>query len=224
MANWGGAASGALGGASAGATIGSFFPVVGTAIGAGLGALGGGLAGLFTGGKGKFKQSPNKYNPQQQSALNATLQQGLQGLQNPTAGFEPIEKYAQNKFKSESIPGLAERFTSMGGSDTGRSSDFAGMLGGAQSDFDLGLAALKSQYGMQNQQNALSLLQTGLTPQTSQYYEPGNAGIGPDLLKAGTNAASNYFGANGFQGQKSGINLTPDQAKQLIKYFQSKGQ
>jgi hypothetical protein len=225
MANWGGAASGALGGAAAGATAGSFFPVIGTGIGAAGGALLGGLAGLFTGGPGEYKQSPNKFNPQQQSALNNLLQQGQQGLQNPTAGFEPIEQQAQRRFKSQSLPGLAERFTALGGSDTRGSSDFAGMLGGAQSDFDLGLAALKSQYGMQNQQNALSLLQTGLTPQTDQYYEPGNGGVGPQLLNAGTNAASNYFGAQAFGNQNQGGQISVDRNKlqQLLQMLQKRG-
>ena len=197
MANFGQGALGALGGAASGATLGSVIPGIGTAIGAGVGGLAGGLTGLFSKNKKPFQETPNKFNPQQQQALMQLLSQGQAGLQNPTAGFQPIEDYARSKFQRESIPGLAERFTSLGGSDTRGSSDFAGMLGGAQSEFDQGLAALRAQYGQQGQQNALQLLQTGLQPQTDQMYMGEQQGIGDQIAEMGGNALGTYLGGGG---------------------------
>lgn len=195
--DWGQAAMGALGGAATGGTLGSFFPVVGTAIGAGLGAVGGGLAGLFSKKKKPFQESPNKFNPQQQQVLMQLLQQGQSDLQNPYAGFEPFEQRAKNRFTSESIPEIAERFTSMGGSDTRRSSALEGTLGGARSDFELGLEGLRQQYGQQNKQNALQLLQTGLQPQTEQMYMGAQQGVGSQIAEMGGNVLGSYLGGGG---------------------------
>lgn len=219
--NWGGTVTGALGGAASGATLGSMLGPAGTAtggvVGALLGLLGGGVSGGATGDKGKFKQTPNKFNPQQQNALNMLLQQGQQGLQNPLAGFGDVENYAKQQFQSNVIPSIAERFTSMGGSDTARSSDFTGALGSAGAGLASELAALRQQYGTQNQQNALQLLQMGLEPQQEWYYQAADPGVGPQLLNAGVGAASNYFGSQAMANKAGGINLTPDQAKTLVQ-------
>ena len=171
MANWGQGVAGGLGGAAAGATIGSVVPVIGTTIGAGLGGLGGWLAGMFgdSGDQGGFREGPNKFNPQQQKALNAILAQGQSNLQDPYKGFEPIEQKARTQFQSQSLPGLAERFTTLGGSDTRGSSDFAGMLAGATSEFDQGIAALRAQYGQQNQDTALQWMPIWLRSQPECY-------------------------------------------------------
>ncbi len=215
--NFGQAASGGLGGATTGATIGSFGGPIGTAIGAGIG----GLAGLLTGGltkkKSAYEQSPNKYSPTQQKALEQLLQQGQSGLQNPTAGFQPIEDYARSKFQRESLPGLAERFTSLGGSNTANSSDFVGMLGGAQSEFDQGLAALRSQYGQQNQSNALQQLQLGLNPQTEQIYFGRSPGVGNQLLENAGSIASQYLAGGGDFGM--GSNNKADSKRALLEFL-----
>ncbi len=199
MANWGQATAGGLGGAATGATIGSVVPVIGTSIGAGVGGIAGFLAGLFgdSGDQGGFKEGPNKFNPDQQKALKSILQQGQSNLQNPYQGFEPIEQKARTQFQSQSLPGLAERFTTLGGSDTRGSSDFAGMLSGAQSEFDQGLAALRAQYGQQNQDTALRQLELGLTPQTEHYYTGSQSGTGQQLFQTGSSALGNYFSGGG---------------------------
>jgi len=224
--NLGGAATGALGGAASGATLGSIIPGIGTA----LGAVGGGIAGLFgggfTGGKGKFKQTPNKFNPQQQQVLNMLLAQGQQGLQNPLGGFGDVENYAKQQFQSNIVPSIAERFTSMGGSDTGRSSDFAGALGSAGAGLASELAALRQQYGTQNQQNALQLLQMGLEPQQEWYYQSGEPGIGPQLLSGGIGAASNYFGSQAIANQmgrgSGGINVSGGDLQRILAALRSR--
>jgi len=222
--NWKSGTGGGLGGAALGAKIGSVIPGLGTAIGAGLGGLAGLLSGGLSGNVKKdpktgltanqmieqnifdsdgqnqnagFSQSPNKFSPEQQTALNALLTQGQTSLANPTAGFEPIETYARDKFKRESIPGLAERFTALGGSDTRGSSDFAGMLGGAQSEFDQGLASLRAQYGQQGQQNALNMLKLGLTPQNEQIYFGTSPSLGNQIAETGGNLLGQYLAGGG---------------------------
>ncbi len=229
MANWGQGAAGGFGGAATGAQIGSIVPGVGTAVGAGVGGVLGLLTGLFSGNKKPWEQSPNRFSPQQQKAQNMLLSNGTQQLQNPYAGFEPIGQYAQNKFKTESIPGLAERFTALGGSDTrGQSSDFAGMLSGAQSDFDLGLAGLRSQYGQQNQQNALQMIQAGLTPQHEQIYFGQGPQVGNQLLEQAGSLAGKYFENGGFGGNNNATSggtgllagLNPQQKQMLAGFIQ----
>ncbi len=176
--NFGSGAAGALGGAGTGAAIGSAVPGIGTALGAGAGGLVGLLSGLFGGGKsGKFKQVPQS--PQEQQIYQLLQMLGVQGLQNPYEGFEPIQQYATNQFNSEIIPGLAERFTALGGGQ--RSSAFQGALGQAGADLATNLGALRSQYGLQNRQNALQMLQMGLGG-NQQYYRPSQAGIGENIF------------------------------------------
>lgn len=88
-------------------------------------------------------------NPQTQQLLNQTLQ----GSQTPQGyGFEPIENRARQQFEQRTIPGLAERFSSLGSGGSQRSSAFTGALGGAASDLEGQLAALRSQYGLQERQ------------------------------------------------------------------------
>jgi hypothetical protein len=203
--------AGGFGGASTGATIGAIGGPPGSAIGAGIGGLIGLLGGGLTRNKNKkngnkmqqgqiqngFGESPNKYNQQQQQALNLSLSKGQELLNNPYAGFEPIETAARNKFQRQSIPGLAERFTALGGSDTKGSSDFAGALGGAQSEFDQGILALRAQYGQQGTQNALRMLQLGLDPQTEQIYFGETPSVGSQLFEQGGNLLGQYLGAGG---------------------------
>ncbi len=140
MANWAGGLQGGLGGAGAGASIGSVVPGIGTAIGAGLGGLGGWLAGLFGGGKNGGVNQAKIRNPEQENILKYLLQQGQQGLQNPSAGFAPIAQQARNQFNQQTIPSLAERFSSMGNNSIS-SPAFASQLGQAGAGLEEALAA-----------------------------------------------------------------------------------
>jgi len=60
--------------------------------------------------------------------------------------FAPIEEAARAGFQQQTVPQLAERFAGQGAL---KSSGFQGALGGAASDLERKLAALKSQYGLQ---------------------------------------------------------------------------
>ena len=130
----------------------------------------GGLVGgaIASGSKGGMFGKPEEfgqtqlYNPQQQSAMGSLLNQGM-----ANSNFDTIEQNAREKFKSDTIPSIAERFTSMGGGQ--RSSAFSGALGQAGVGLETGLAGLRSQYGMQQ-------LGMGLGRQFEPYHRQAQPG------------------------------------------------
>lgn len=132
----------------------------------GVGALGGGISNLFGGGgfKGKKEQFRqfDQYDPQQSQMSNWLLQQGQQN-----SNFGDIANQEVNRFNQDTIPGLAERFTAMGNGQ--RSSGFQNALGMAGSDLGTRLAALRSQFGLQQ-------LGMGMRPHIENQYIPRQAG------------------------------------------------
>jgi hypothetical protein len=132
----------------------------------GLAGVGGMLGGLF--GGGGFKGRPekveqyNRFTPQQQTAMNQMLMQGMQN-----ADFGNIENREVNRFNTQTIPGLAERFTAMGNGQ--RSSGFQQALGMAGAGLGENLAAQRSQFGMQQ-------LGMGLQPQIENVFRPRQPG------------------------------------------------
>jgi hypothetical protein len=142
-----------------------------------------------------FQQMP-KYSPQMMQGLEQIFSQGLEGLQNPQAGFQPIADQAVNQFNTQTVPGLAERFTAMGGGQ--RSSAFQNALGGASSDLNRNLAALGANYGLQNRQGLLDQLKLGLTPSFETIHRPRQSGFLQGLIPPFA-AGGNYQGALGNQ-------------------------
>jgi hypothetical protein len=163
--------------------------------------------GFFTGTPGTPGGivSKNMYNPAQQAALKTILTKGLgsfnqMGMNQPQGfnpsqqdiyqGFAPIEQQARTGFAQQTVPSLAERFSSMGNNALS-SPSFASQLGQAGSGMEQGLAALRSQYGMQNRQQLgneyfrnqalgsdwqnriMQILGMGLGQQGQQYAVPG---------------------------------------------------
>src|SRR3990167_60187 len=90
----------------------------------------------------------SRFTGPQQGAINQILGSGLQGLQQNKMDFAPIAAQAREQFQQQTIPSIAERFTSMGGCG-GRSSAFGQQLGAAGAGLESSLAALGSQYGLQ---------------------------------------------------------------------------
>jgi hypothetical protein len=185
-----------------------------------IGAALGGVNALFGGGgfKGK-KAQPVKISP-----FSSTGQQGLdwlvnQGQQN--ADFGGIEDRYRKQFNEQTIPSLAERFTGMG-SGAQESSAFQSSLGRAGSDLESQLAALRSQYGLQQ-------MQTGLRPQ----YEVGMEAAKPGFLQGAFRGAmggsggpggimeslSGMFGGQGGQQGQFG-NITGRDKQMLMKLIQ----
>lgn len=206
MASYGTSALGALTGAGSGALLGSSFGPIGTGIGAGIGGLAGGLTGLFkpealTGYESKTEQLP-RFTPEQQSAMQQLLQRGLKDY-NPEAN----EKRARTQFQSQTIPSIAERFTSMG-SGAQNSSAFQGSLGSAGAGLEEALSALRSQYGQFG-------IQQGLQPSFENIYTPASQGF--------FGGAAPGFGQALGKGLAGQIGDENGGIAQLIKYLQSLG-
>lgn len=138
------------------------------------------LESLF-GSPGAFEKV-ERFTPQQQQLQQQALQQFgplLQQLQQP-ADISPILEQRRKSFQEQTVPGLAERFTSLGGSGQ-RSSAFRGALGSAGAGLEADLAALQSQVGLQDlgrQQQLLGLLSgLGMQPSFESVYKPGSQGL-----------------------------------------------
>jgi hypothetical protein len=116
-----------------------------------------------------------RFRPDQISAQQQLIQQALQGLQNPMQGFAPIAQQARSQFQSQTVPSIAERFTSMG-QGAQRSSGFQQALGSAGAGLEESLAALSAQYGQGQQSFLAQLLGLGLTPQFESIYQPSQLG------------------------------------------------
>jgi hypothetical protein len=128
-------------------------------------------------------------NPQQQSVMQLLQMLGLHGLQDPTAGFEPIEQQARNQFSQQTVPSLAERFTSMGAGNALSSGTFASQLGGAGAGLEGDLASQKAQYGQQNMQQILQMLQLGLGGKNENIHRPRQEGFGEKAAMVALQAA-----------------------------------
>lgn len=174
---------------------------------------------FFTGSPASSQQFP-VLSPQQLNVKGAASNQALKMLQNlgGTTGFEPIAQQARTQFQTQTVPGIAERFTALG-SGGQRSSAFTGALGQAGAGLEEGLASLQSQRGM----DLLKLLlgtslspevETGITPESEgglgtflkqllPYFPallgglfggPSGAALG-GALGGGVSALSNIFGS-----------------------------
>ena len=109
---------------------------------------------------------------------------GNLGLEN--ADFGGIAQEAKNRFQRETIPGIAERFQGMPGSNQ-NSSGLQSALGAAGANLEERLASLRSQYGLQQ-------LAYGLQPQFENIYKPASEGAIQKLLPYAAKAGAAYAG------------------------------
>lgn len=167
------------------------------------------LKEFFMGSGPKIAQVPNQmqrtpiYNKNQEAILNYLLSRGKAGLEDPYAGFQPIAQQARTQFEQQTVPGIAERFTSMG-SNALSSPSFASQLGQSGAGLEQMLAAMQAQYGQQSQDRALQQLGYGLnprsqfSPQYQNYPQEGQGGflssLLPALLQTGGTLLGGMFG------------------------------
>jgi hypothetical protein len=136
------------------------------------------------------------FEPEQWQAIQQALQQAMGQIQNPGQGFEPFENQARSDLQTKTLPGLAERFTSMG-SNALSSPAFGGQLGQLGNEFESGLSALKGQHALQNRQQGFGALQNiGL----QRRYTPMQQAAQPGFFDKAANAAVKYAtaGMGGF--------------------------
>ena len=140
------------------------------------------------------------YSPNQQMGHEFLLQQGANALNDPYAGFGPLQDYLYKQFNEQTVPDIAERFTGIGGGRTS-SPDFIKQLGGASQGLTGMLAAQKAQFGQQNRQFGLQALNQGLQPYQQNTYVPRQPGLPENLINyaaqglgmVGGNALVNRF-------------------------------
>jgi len=151
-----------------------------TTYGAATGIFGKKPVNNFLFGMPESNEQEQLYTPEQQSVLDMLLGQGAQNTD-----FGGIEQRELSRFNKETIPSIAERFTSMG---TGgqRSSAFQGALGGAASDLGERLGALRSQYGLQQ-------LGHGLQRRFQPIHRPRTPGFLEQLIPGAIKGATSYF-------------------------------
>lgn len=126
------------------------------------------------------------YGEQPLSPSQQAQQHLLRQLQQPgqfqPIGFQPIANEATRQFEQDIIPGLAERFSGMGGQ---RSSAFQQSLGQAGGDLASRLAALGSQHAVGQQQAGMQQqgLNQQLLGQLAQFLQgQGQLGLGQQQL------------------------------------------
>jgi hypothetical protein len=182
-------------------------------------AFGESLKNFFVGTPGQQLQF-NRFTPQQQGLQNQSIQQILSLLQGGGQGgqqgqgavgqfnFEPIAQQARTRFQTQTLPLLAERFSSLGSNKA--SSGLPGQAFQEAQGLEEGLAALQSKYnlaagGQQNQQRnqLLSLLLSlAMQPSFETGYRPGTSGllgglaggVGQGLGALGSLAPLQYLG------------------------------
>jgi hypothetical protein len=143
--------------------------------------------------------SYSPYSQQQQEALNALLSSGQQNMQNPYAGFEPLQQELMDYFNQKIVPNLTNRFTGMTNASLS-SPSFGQQIGGAARGLAQSLLSHKLNYGNQNRQFGLQQAQIGLTPQYEQVYIPGQEGLIPGVVNRAIPAAANVLGGQYFGG------------------------
>lgn len=178
---------GAIGNAAstAASTVGNAASTVASKIGSGI--------------KTTFGDTPSEvhqvetYNPQQQEVLDLLLQLGGEKQLNPQAGFEPIAQNAYNDFFQNIVPGLKETFAGIGSSS---SPALHTALSGAGASLAQRLAAMQSEYGMQNQFSGLQQLQLGLNPRSENYFQQSEPGLARNFANKIPELAAAYYGLN----------------------------
>jgi len=147
---------------------------------------------LFSAAPGEARYFPRfggENSAQSSQLLRDVLTQLSGGVNN---GFEPIAQKARQQFKQQTLPTLAERFTSLNASTS--SPAFASQLGQAGQNFETDLAALGSQYQLQRNQQLMNLLNL-LTPES--IYNPREPGLLESIQSYAAPGITNYLTQHG---------------------------
>ena len=160
--------------------------------------------GLF-GAPGQLQQLPTQ-SPQQQQLSAQTIQNVLQMLQGGSTAphqfdFGKIKESAQNRFQTETLPSIAERFTALGSGGSQGSSAFAQAVGREGTNLDRDLGAMEAQFGMQQQGQdrdyLLNLLKSALMPQFENQYKPATGGLFGSAAQGVGQGIGNFGGSVG---------------------------
>jgi len=140
------------------------------------------------GGTPESVEQYSEQSPQQQSVMELLQMLGLYGLQDPSAGFDPIENQARAQFSEQTEPSIAERFTSMGNNALS-SPSFAAQVGQARRGLEGDLASQRAQFGQQNTQQLLQMMQLGLGGKNKNIHRPRQEGFAEKAVMTALQAA-----------------------------------
>ena len=143
-----------------------------------------GISEFFLGSPAKTEQV-STVTPQQQQLISALLQQLMTGLGGSQASVAPIRASAQEHFRQEMVPTIAERFTSLGGRQGTNAYPMA--IAQASANLERDLAAQESQFNLQRQGNLMQILGLAMRPQFENVYSPSSPGF---LQNVASGAAS----------------------------------
>jgi hypothetical protein len=160
------------------------------------------MAGNFITGYPASVETHNNYLPGQQNLISQSGQMGLKGLQSLSGGFAPIEAKSRRDFTQKTLPGIAERFTAMGGGQD--SSAFGQQLGQAGADLETNLAALGSDYNQKQQDFYGRLMGMGLTQQLENFRSARQPGMLDALSASFPALAGNAGVGQGFSSYMGG--------------------
>lgn len=150
-------------------------------------------------GYNAYNQQLPRLSPEQIQQVNRLLPGVAQQLQGNQFDFAPIEEKSRQDFERYSAPSLAARFASFGG---GTSTDaYRDAMARAHGEHETGLAALKSQYALQQRGQLQNLFGTLLSPTYENIYTPATSGFAggiaegaaPALGKLGVDAISDWY-------------------------------
>lgn len=136
-------------------------------------------------GKDEKTDQFQRFTPDQQGVLNQILGksagglgQGFDFLQSILGGSpEAMQRFqapARRAFEEQTLPSIAERFSSLGAQ---KSSAFGQQLGEAGKRLEESLAAQRSGLGLNALQQLQQLLGVGLTPQFENVLRPATGGF-----------------------------------------------
>ena len=147
----------------------------------------------LTGSPGGIQTVP-KYRPNQEQYMDELLPFAMRGIQNPYEGFEPIAQYARKNFQEQTIPQMMQNFVASG-SNAPTSPGPWNQQGRAAEGMEANLAALQSQYGLQNRGQMMNLLGMGLTPRDAMFEQQAKSGVLDEYLP-GLSRVMNQFGSD----------------------------
>jgi hypothetical protein len=163
-----------------------------------------------------------RYEDWQQPYFKQMAQQGMQGLQNPTAGFEPMQQETMRQFSHE-MPSLMNRIGAIGGmgGSSGHSSAYGQAGSQAYSDLMTRLNAQKAQWGQSNISNYMNMINQGMTQQSDPFFRQRQPGffenVGNQMLgnvfENGPEMLGKMFGGQDAQGQSKGVGGLPSWMK-----------
>lgn len=142
-----------------------------------------------------------------QLGLQQSITDRIQGLLGQPSNFEPIAAQARQQYQEQTLPAIKNQF-----STPGASSAYQNAIARGASNLEANLAALGSNYNLQQQQLVPALGKLALEPQFETIYEPKQSGalqdfasqLLPVLGQTGLQAVLDYFGGGTNQQQGLG--------------------